>query len=166
MSSAMFLEKLSAAFNQRGFEVQRQFKIPKSDLTADIYARNKHLYYFIYDLETTMQNRMDEIVVMHKVVNRYVNSLYKIPKAFRFAIPIMSSVVLTMKTIPENENMDWIRSEAMSGYMQSVVGGEANGFFLLDAEKRALSELKWFEFNSALPVLRAKDVLQGVFKAA
>jgi hypothetical protein len=156
-----FVESLALSMTASGYDVKRDWKIPNSKLNTSIYAKKDRFYFFVYDIECDLEGYLNDIVSVHRAANRYINSQYHFPKAFRLAIPTIVTVVVSTCGYDETE-LDWIRREAVTDFFDSVVGGEANAMFLVDAPQREILDLKWMEFSTAIPVKRARDMLANL----
>jgi hypothetical protein len=153
-----FIESLALEMPIAGYEIKRNWTIPNSKLTTSIYAKKGRFYFFIYDIECDLHGYLNDIVSVHRSASRYINSFYHFPKAFRLAIPTITTVVVSHCGYDEDE-LHWIRSESVTDFFGSVVGGEANAIFLLDAEEKDLVDLQWLDFNSLIPIQHARKML-------
>ncbi len=153
-----FIESLALSMNASGYDVKRDWKIPNSKLNTSIYAKKDRFYFFVYDIECDLQGYLNDIVSVHRAANQYINTLYHFPKAFRLSIPTITSVLVSTCGYDEQE-LDWIRGETVTDFFDSVLGGEANAIFLIDAPQHEILDLKWMNFSTMIPVQRARDML-------
>jgi hypothetical protein len=156
-----FVDSLALSMIAAGYDVKRDWRIPNSKLNTSIYAKRNRFYFFVYDIECDLQGYLNDIVSVHRAAQRYINELYTFPKAFRLAIPTIVTVVVSTCGYDEQE-LDWIRTESVSNFFDSVVGGEANAIFLVDAARNQVLDLKWLDFNAAIPITRARNMLENL----
>ncbi len=156
-----FIDSLALSMIAEGYDVKRDWKIPNAKLNTSIYARRDRFYYFVYDIECDLEGYLNDIVSVHRAANRYINSQYHFPKAFRLAIPTIVTVVVSTCGFEEKE-LDWIRCEAVTDFFDSIVGGQANAIFLLDAVKNRMLDLQWLDYRTAIPVQHARKMMSSL----
>lgn len=135
MDTRNAIEKITILLSkpEEGFDLEKDINLFSH--IVSLYAKRKaglagRDFLFFYNLDE-MSNNIENLKSIHEQARKYVNGLFKVPKAFRLKVPNIVSVFITSKCLPDEMKM-WASEQT-----RTFVGGEFHSVFFIDLASKS-----------------------------
>ncbi len=132
--NSLLINKISTILEPKGFNCEFEKNFPDYDFSSQLFAfkKGKSMKIFPYgdyifcNFQDFSALKAEEMNSLHQKARKYVNSLYKMPKAFRFAVPNVASVFISSNGFDEDAKQLAMKPT------RTMVGGEFNAIYIFD----------------------------------
>lgn len=166
MAHDKLFEHICAQLKVTGFTCERNKSFREFDINTNLYAFQKGRTLkilpfcdFIFAYAGNYGSSSVEVInEMHQKARNYVDTLYKWPRAFRFSVPNIASVFISLDGFSEEHKI------LAKKKTRTYVGGEIHGFYLIDMKNLdfVCQELSYVTVSGGIPQSRMFYLLNPI----